>query len=394
MKRTMAAVAVVLTIGCTGSAGQSAAKSPSASASPSSVPVPSYTAAPTLSPTPGAPDLPLSSVAFACRMPVISSTTGGGDYVQYKGGFLSFPGADLQPDPAGTITSRYLKGDLVTTQNPVLYGAPYGSPPFYDAAQHRWIPAGANQTGADGSSYAYATVGASSSEPAHIHVVNVAQGMEKVFNVAIPSDVGAANGVVVADFDGAGVYFLVTQVEAYPVGVWRLDVATGTVKALARVGAVMRVRGGYAWIGGVNPHDPSPPSVPASRFLYDSIIQVDLSSGAQTEWYYNPGHSLVLRGLDTHNRPVVSVSFGPDYPVDTTEIRLIDTPGTGGESNGEIVYSGGPWLSEPQADGDRLWFGSDRGIYLYTPATGLRKVFAFKVVGSVAEAMLPVGFCR
>ena len=393
MKRSMAAVVVVLTVGCTGSVGQSAAKSPSLTARPSSIPSPNYTAAPTLSPTPSqGADLPVSAVNFSCRLPVVRSTQGG-DSATFDGGFVTLPSATLQPDPTSQIRSRYTEGDFVTDRAPVLYGIPQVGPPFYDASQHRWIPAAAAQSSPDGGSYAYATVGASSSEPAHIHVVNVGTGTEKVFNVAVPA-VGAPNGVVVADFDGSGVFFLVSQVESYSSGVWRLDVATGGVKPLAQVTAVMKLHGGSAWLGRTDPHDPSPPSVPASRRLYDSIVAVNLTTGVETPWYYRPGHSVVLRGFDTVGHPIVSVSFEPDYPVDTSEIRLIDAPGTGGESNGEIVYTGGPWLSEPQADGDRLWFGSDRGIYLYTQATGLQKVFGFKVVGSAPEAMLPAGFCR
>ena len=381
---------MVVTVGCTGSAGHGAA-TPSATASATIAASPS--AAQPASPSPTPADLPVSAVAFNCRLPVVKSTSGG-DYSSFAGGFMTFPPATFEADPKGVVSSEYLAQDFVTTAAPVLHGSPQTGPPYYDLAQKRWIPAGAGQSSPDGASYAYSTPNSiNSADPFHIHVVDIAQATEKVFTVATPN-VGTPNGIQVADFDGAGVYFVVTQFEQYPVGVWRLDVATGTVRALTQVAGVMKVRDGSAWVGRVNAHDPSPPRVPASRTLYDSIVSVSLSTAAETSWYYSPGHSVVLRGLDSLNHPVVSVSIEPDYPVDTSEIRLIDTPGSGGENNGEVVYGGGPWLSEPQADGDRLWFGSDRGIYLYTPSTGLEKVFAFSPNVTASEAMFPVGFCR
>jgi len=44
-----------------------------------------------------------------------------------------------------------------------------------------------------------------------------------------------------------------------------------------------------------------------------------------------------------------------------------------------------------QPDGDRLWLGSDRGIYLYTLATGLAKVYAVQPRPDVT--VYPAGFC-
>lgn len=339
------------------------------------------------------PGQPLVKVAFSCRLPVVTYT-GGGDGITYQGGFITFPAGTYADDPNGTIINRYAAGDFVTQQTPVLSGV-IGSidVPFYDSATHRWVPAPAEDAAPNGSSYAYALVGSSSAQGFEVFVASAADGTYKAFHIAVPAGAGAANGIQVMDYDGSGVYFVVTQVEQYPIGVWRLDVATGKVTALARVGAVMAVRGGYAWGGDMDPHDPNPPQVPASRTLFDSIGRVNLTTGAQSEWYYTPGRSESLLGMSSAGWPIVNVSDAPDYEASGGEVRLLPEPHTDGESNGELV-STGVAISNPETDGDRYWFGSDNGVYLYTSAGGLQRVFAFAPEPTTGKTMSPAGFCR
>ena len=52
---------------------------------------------------------------------------------------------------------------------------------------------------------------------------------------------------------------------------------------------------------------------------------------------------------------------------------------------------GGVALTNPQGDGDHIWFGSDRGIYLYTAGGGLQKVYASQA-GPIT-AIAPAGLC-
>jgi hypothetical protein len=382
--RRLPAIALVLVIaGCGGSTGHASRPS----ASPSATPSATVTVLPT---APGGnADLPVTQVGFTCSLPAVV-TAGGGDFVSYNGGFITFPAGTFAQDPSGLITTGSSQQEVETRATPVLRGVPQDGPTFYDAAAHRWLPVSAAQSSPDGSSYAYATTGASSSQGATFHIVNASAATQKTFTVAVPN-VGAANGVQVVDYDGSGVYFVVTRLEAYPVGVWRLDAGTGKVSALARVANVMAVSGGYAWGGAVDPHDASPPKVPASRSLFNSIVQVNLSNGAQTEWFYSPGRSETLLGLAS-GRPVINIADGPDFPAVGGEIRLLDHASSGAEDTGQLLYGGGVALSQPQADGDRLWFGSDRGIYLYTADGGLQKVYALSSsqVGSIA----PAGPCR
>jgi hypothetical protein len=376
---------VLVTAACGSSTGHAAKPS----ASPSATPSATVTVLPT---APGGnADLPVTQVGFTCSLPAVV-TSGGGDFVSYSGGFISFPSGTFAQDPNGLISTGSSQQEVETRATPVLRGVPQDGPTFYDAAVNRWVPVSAAQSAPDGSSYAYAT-GASSSPGATFHIVNSSAATQKTFTVAVPN-VGAANGVQVMAYDGSGVYFVVTQVEGYPVGVWRLDAGTGKVTALARVANVMAVRGGYAWGGAVDPHDPSPPRVPASRSLFNSVVQVNLSNGAQTQWFYSPGRSETLLGLAS-GRPVVNIGDGPDFPAVGGEVRLLDHASSGAEDTGQFVYGGGVALSDPQADGDRLWFGSDRGIYLYTADGSLQKVYALSAsqAGSITS-IAPAGLCR
>jgi hypothetical protein len=92
---------------------------------------------------------------------------------------------------------------------------------------------------------------------------------------------------------------------------------------------------------------------------------------------------------------VINIGDGPDFPAVGGEIRLLDHASSGAEDTGQFVFGGGVALSAPQADGDRLWFGSDRGIYLYTADGSLQKVFALSAsqAGSITS-IAPAGLCR
>jgi hypothetical protein len=116
MRLFIAALAGLAVAGC--SQTPTAAVSPAASAPPSptasSQPVPSGQA----SPSPVA-DLPLSKVGFSCRLPVATYAVGG-DSANYTGGFITFPQAGYQSDPAGAITNADMAGGFVTAATPHL----------------------------------------------------------------------------------------------------------------------------------------------------------------------------------------------------------------------------------------------------------------------------------
>src|SRR6266702_8078830 len=171
--RLLATALLLVTAACSSSTGH--ASTPSAS--PSATPSATVTVLPTATPG-GNADLPVTRVGFTCSLPAVV-TAGGGDFVSYNGGFISFPGGTYTQDPNGLITTGSSQQEVQTKATPVLTGVPQDGPTFYDAGVHRWVPVSAAQSSPDGSSYAYATTGASSSEGATFHIVNASTATQK-----------------------------------------------------------------------------------------------------------------------------------------------------------------------------------------------------------------------
>lgn len=354
----------------------SASQTPTATSSAPVTPTP--TAPPTATPSSA---LPLGQVDFACRLPVTSSGTFG----NYNGGFITFPAASYAADPKGAITNDSQTDVLTTTESPQLSGTPsFAAPPFYDAAQRRWVPVSPAQSTPDGLTYAYATFDPATSSQAHVHVVNVAHATDKTFDVAVPPN---AEGFTVADFTAAGVYLLPNTFEQLPDGVWLMDPTNGALRQVTQVGPVSAVRSGYVWLAAINPSDPSPPQLRRSGTPSDSVVRVDLSNGAKATWFYRPGKQVLLLGFDSKGMPIVNVS-DPSATTSLSETWLSGGPFV---PDTLVLASSHVYLRSPQGDGDRVWFGSDAGIYLYTRAHGLQKV----ALGDLQpqESVAPAGVC-
>jgi hypothetical protein len=271
----------------------------------------------------------------------------------------------------------------------VLHGEPRGVP-VYALSRERWIPADVYQTTPDGAFYAYAVAGEYGSGKTDIHVVDVAQATERVFTVPspVPPLTGLPTGVVIEEFDGSDVYYSYPRMEAHPEGIWRLNVVTGTVRALSQASGVMAVHSGYAWFGRADPRDPSPPSFARGGEFFNSIWRLELATGSETLWYYAPGQVVVVRGFDDGGRPVI----GPDPTLrtDPQTFRLIRMP----HDVGTVIHSGPPLMvSDALTDVGSLWFSNHRGIYIWTPSAGLRKVFAFDSDRPNSPAMYLAGRC-
>jgi hypothetical protein len=176
--------------------------------------------------------------------------------------------------------------------------------------------------------------------------------------------------------------------------VWRLDIAFGSVARVANLSWVDAVHAGYAWVSAIDPRDPAPPQIEHGLPLVptsDSVVRVDLATGARTVWFYAPGQAVLLRGLDHSGHPVVEVAPSPVFEFNGQDLRVVSSPG----DRGTQVYNG-PMLNllaSPRQDVGRLWFGTQRGIYLFTGSTGLQKVFAFTPDPSAGEFIQSAGFC-
>ena len=377
-----------LLIACGGShpdTGQGPTSRPTASTAPPT-PVASATPSPNTAQSPNA-DLPVTKVDFSCRLPVVTmvNRTGGDAGITFQGGFITLPAAQLTDDPAGTMRSRYPEEGFATTAAPVLIGS--GGYPFYDRAQSRWVPVPPSQAEADGRTYSYVltALGTSLSKA---YVVNVASGGAQAFDLPTPERPS------VADYSASGVYLLSQSAIGGPSqGVWLLNPATGNVTQLRNLGWVWAVRDGYAWVGRFDSQDKTvwPPMEIAPL---NSLVRIDLATGAETTWFYQAGRYPWMMGLASRGRPVVAVG-GPDGQ----EVRVITQPG----SPGDAVYTdrGGGFFNVVEGDGDRIWVGSATGIYLYRPDRGFQKVFSYSVDPSTftcapcrsQSVIEPAGFC-
>lgn len=356
----MAVLALVLA-GC--SPSQPAARVSSSPSQAASSPPPSPIAG-----------MPETTVDFSCRLPVVVNG-GSGDGITYQGGFLSFPSAKLAQDPNGVMRWRAAEQDVATAATPVLYGI--GGSPFFDLAASRWVPAPASSALPDGSAYAYTTADRTTNT-FMVHVVRVASGSDRTFKISAP------DLPQVGDYVASGVYLFQPSVLGGPgEGLWLLSPGTGLLAQPWVIHQLWTVRNGYAWVARLDPRDktvwPAMEGPPA-----DSLVRIDLATGAETVWFYQAGTYPWMIGLDSRNRPIVLLGVNG-----SNEVRLIDQPG----SAGQLMYSGTGPTGAIQADGDRLWFGSKDGIYLFTPAHGMQKVYAFAGDPANASSIEPAGFC-
>ena len=137
---------------------------------------------------------------------------------------------------------------------------------------------------------------------------------------------------------------------------------------------------GVFWSGEINPADPNPIRVPSSAgTLADQIDRIDLKSGTQAVWWYQPGKGLSIVGLDIHGHPLIGVYSGQasvppkNDPVDHSATELLialDSKTQRSIYKGQLVES----LGGAIGDSHGVWFGSSEGIYLYSDARGLQKV--------------------
>ena len=368
----MPAVLIALAVACSQTGPPVAVKS---------TPSPAQTAIANPSPSPVPGDLPLSSVSFSCRLPVVRSSYLGSSPFTYSGGFITFPAGTFAVDPTGGVSISPQGGMVVTDASPKLYNAPLQlGGPVYDLTEKRWLPASASQVSPDGAFYAYGSFDPQHGDPGRIHIVNVSTATEKVFAASWPT---VDQGFNVAEFSSAGIYLVANQVQRAPAGAWLMNPVTGEIRPLTQVAGVLAVRDGYAWIRRVDPGDPSPPA-PGKGTPSDSVVQVDLATGAQTIWFYRPGLQVELQGFDSGGRPVVAV-FDPSASTISFETRLIDGPG----SSGTVLFTGQLEFGA-LGDGNRLWLSGSTGIYLYTADRGLQKVFESNPAN---EGTIPVGPC-
>jgi hypothetical protein len=153
-------------------------------------------------------------------------------------------------------------------------------------------------------------------------------------------------------------------------GLWLMDPNTGAIRDVANLGNLQFIDGTVAWIGTTNPADPNPAPGGLAAAL-DSVDRVDVISGSQTPWLYLPGTFVQVVAVDAAGHPIVLIGHGSS---NDAELLVLTSPGTA-----QQIFHGTGFIlpglaSSPIVDSHGVWFGSSIGIYLYSPAVGMRKV--------------------
>lgn len=368
MRRVLLLVLVILS--ACGSPAKSGPASPSASS-------PSATAAPSASNPQG---------SLACRLP-LANFEHSADYSTgtLKAGFVAFPGAALTIDPNGAFEGPATNGLVKSAAQPYLYGE--AGVATFTRRYGRWLPAAVAAVSPDSSHYAYAESYNDANGPrSRIHVVDVASAADRV--------VYDRGFYAVIDYETDGIYlFSVGYADAPNSGLWRLDPQARSLTTIASQDRTIDyVGGGAAWYGDLAPGDQAPPSMtnPMARaFFKDRVVRLDLRSHVASPWFRRPGKDVRAIGVDGLGHPIVTVSSPTDAGTSTSqELWLVTGPdlgrqiyaGPGSDSQDFVGFS------SPLADSHGLWFGSTKGVFLYSPDATFEKVSS--AVGDVAGRCL------
>ena len=280
-----------------------------------------------------------------CRLPVYAGPPG-------SGGFIAFPGGAFIADPSSSVTvPASSPGATPTPQNGPGpgYGQGYGL--SYDYQYSHWVPVATNQVSPDGSRYAYTTTNG-------IYVVNVASGTQAELGEGHAwSIVGVQSDSVYAGDPNAG-------------GLWQLPLS-GSPSQITKSG-YWRAATSTAAYGTATSAVP--------QGATNSIIRLDLKTGAITDWFTRSGSQSAVSGFDGKGNPIISVNYlngsGSEIWIATSSTTA--SPIAGFSSSPYGGSSGFNSWATPVADSHGVWFAGNyatygnqaSGVALYVPGSG------------------------
>ena len=289
---------------------------------------------------------------------------------------MTFPSGNLTVDQKGAFETF---GDQLirSVAQPFLYGSRFVLTTTYTRRYARWLPASLATVSPDSSNYAYweFTSTTDSASNSRIHVVQVTSGADRI--------VYSQGFYVVIDYQSEGIYLAQSSPmgEGYH-GLWLLDPTSGSLRAIATSNQMFYLVGANAaWTGDVAPGD----QAPGGMFPMDRVLRLDLMSRVSTACFRRPGLQVDAIGFDSQGHLIVRARSTIDGATSTSEeLWLITAPGVArqiysGPGSDSPAFVG---FSTPLADSNGVWFGSRKGVYLYTPDGTLRKVSS--AVGEVA----------
>jgi hypothetical protein len=212
----------------------------------------------------------------------------------------------------------------------------------YDAAFKKWLPVPSAWVTPDGSHYAYTS-------PNSIYVQNVAD------NTQIELGDGKVWAIISAQPEG------VYAINPNLAGLWLLPY-TGAAREITTAGYWSVEAAGAAY-------GTETSAVPQG--VSNTIIKLDVKTGATTNWFTRAGESSSVAGVDGQGKPIV---FTYPFSGPGPEVWIVNSP------SNEVAITGpsvGIFANyAPIADSHGVWFsvsisGAASGQVLYVPGSGV-----------------------
>ena len=299
--------------------------------------------------------------------------------LDFAGGFLHFPGGAFRRDPhADMVFDAKVTGLMRTPDQPYLYA--YGSPITvvtltYDRAVGRWLPVNRAQVSDDGLRYAYVDHEPGAAPSQRIHIVDVRTGSDQVVFRNTNNPLYAVVGLIQQN-----IYLTSCQPTETAGNCWgplrRLDAITGNIATVSDRRGTWLVSGRIGWMVTCWPGQD-----PISCFgIYDDrgpnqLLRVDLATGNEETW--GRGSGLDLIGIDGDGAPLITVG-------DTNECGVVRASAAEQMEplfSLPINHTVGCGFRTAIADRIGIWLqveyeppGTTAGIYLYSKASGVRKI--------------------
>ena len=339
--RAVASIAAILLCACgSGSPSGVASGSPAASTPASAPRLESRSPTPQAqSPSPVAL-LPVTDPGFSCRLPVDASLGES----PLMGGFVTVPSGSFQLDATSQVINvTGQPWSYQTTAQPVLKGTDGLA---YDAPQSRWAPASPEVFSADGSEYAWTERVATANR---LHVTKVSDGSDRSWSVhsaqqggPIPVPLAITDGSVLLTYGWEGTY-----------GVWRFDLASGSLTRLSTEPAARGYGTGAVWL---EPLRGTAPGV--AEQSGDTLARLDLSTGMVTDWFHRDATLVRYLGADGDGHPWVLTSM---YSSQGFNLGIWRVRGPG---QADLTLEG-QRIDRIFSDVHGTWFGNESGVYLF-----------------------------
>jgi hypothetical protein len=274
---------------------------------------------------------------LSCRLPVYAGPPGSGGFIQFPGGsFVADPSSAVAL-PSGGASPAGGQG-----QGPG-YGNQYGGM-AYDHAFSRWLPVPPAWVSPDGSRYAFTAADG-------IYWVDVATSIEY--------ELGGGHAWTIVGVKNQGVYASIVNQG----GLWFLSYTAAPHQ--------ITTSGFWQAMSSSAAYGTATSAVPQG--VSNTIIRVDLNTGAVSDWFTRQGGTGLVRGVDGQGYPVIDVNLFLGNGGNETWIVKGPTA--------DPIFGSADSLTDqgpPVADSHGLWFvfyyqapPYSQGVALYVPGTGL-----------------------